>query len=126
MSDLLVQKSYQQDGMLYVSTKELAEITRAAVSPLAILCYSEWCPDCQEIKPLFESVARRYRDECFFAKAILDEHEGLGHTLGIYAIPTLLFVHEGHQMGKIVGYLTSSELEAAVNNFLTTLNPGRQ
>lgn len=112
------------NNFVYFSSKESAvEYSKNAKKPFLIMFYTEWCPDCQEMKIIFENIANLYDKQCIFAKVTVDEHPEIGKAFEIRAVPTLFFIFNNFLVDKIVGYLTELELKNAINNFLNIIYP---
>lgn len=79
---------------------------------------AEWCVPCQQIKQIYSKIATENVD-CKFAEADVDENPTLTETYNIMKIPTIVFVSNGVEVGRINGVFKESEFNeqlAKTNN----------
>jgi thioredoxin len=86
--------------------------------------YAPWCPPCQRIAPIIHELAQQYGRldrgdlKVDFVKLNLDTNRQLGSNLGVRSIPTLIFYHNGDEVGRVVGILSKEALEAKIKEYL--------
>jgi thioredoxin 1 len=68
------------------------------------------------LKPVFDAVAKDYRENIKFAKINVDEEPDLASRYGIQGIPVIKFFCEGKEVGEIVGYLPQNALVKEIEN----------
>lgn len=112
-----------EDNILYLQPDNILDVLNKTKQPIVASCYAEWCPDCQEMKPIFEKVATEYNGRCVFTKVLVDEEPELVDMLQIRAIPTLFLINSGITLGKIVGSLSLYQLRCVITNFLNVVYP---
>lgn len=82
--------------------------------PVILDVYATWCGPCQQLAPIFEELAKKYADQCRFAKLNVDEARDLSIQLGVTAVPTIFFFSKGKVVNKIASYLGKNELEEKI------------
>lgn len=87
--------------------------------PVCIDFFAEWCPPCQQMKPIFHEMEKKYGEKIQFISANTDEYPELAHSYGVEAIPTFIFINSDHQeIGRITGACSPSEIETQLNEIL--------
>ena len=73
--------------------------------------YADWCGPCRRLSPLIDEVANAM-PEFTFIKIHYDFFKDLAKAYQITSIPTLIFLHNGKEIGRYDGGpLTQDELE---------------
>ncbi|MDO8364705.1 MAG: thioredoxin [Actinomycetota bacterium] len=72
--------------------------------------WASWCGPCRTFGPIFEKSAENHPD-AVFAKVDTENDGGLGNSLGIRSIPTLMVFRDGIQVFSQAGALPSHVLE---------------
>jgi thioredoxin 1 len=86
--------------------------------PLVVIdCWAAWCAPCRAIAPVVEELAKEYTGKVVFGKLNVDENPETAQKFGVMAIPTLLVMKNGTEVGRIVGVLPKSQLEAKIGAF---------
>jgi thioredoxin reductase (NADPH) len=81
--------------------------------------YSTECPPCEALAPKFEALAGVYGERVKFIKIFRQQNRSLAEELGVKSSPTLLFYHNGRQVGEVLtGGIKKSEIVAKLNLLL--------
>ncbi len=88
-------------------------------TPCIVDFYADWCSPCQHIKPMMAEMARKYKGKLIIYKINVDHARDICDVFGIESIPTLIFFNRTEQPKKMVGAPSKSELENAINDFLS-------
>jgi thioredoxin 1 len=96
--------------------KEIAESTK----PLIVDVYSNACPPCRMMEPIFEALSREYKDSIRFVKINCDTESELAKKYDVKALPTLLFIKPGerHEVMKASGFTPKKDFQAKIEEFL--------
>ena len=62
-----------------------------------------WCGPCQILAPVMETLADRYEGKALVAKVDVDEQQMLAIQYGVMSVPTVLFLKNGEEVGRLVG-----------------------
>lgn len=104
--------------MIHHLTKEnLAEIVTNSKKPVVIDIYATWCGPCQQVKPIFEAVAKELGDTHVFAELNVDEARELAIAYGVSSVPTFIFIKDGAVAGKALGYMPKEELKKKIAEY---------
>lgn len=99
--------------------QEVADSVSGSISegmPTVLDFWAEWCGPCRQMKPLFESLEKKYEGRVAFKAVNVDEDKVLADKFGIEAIPTFVFLDKnGNEISRIVGMASEEELTNALN-----------
>jgi thioredoxin 2 len=86
--------------------------TEVEQSPLPVLLdvWAAWCGPCRTIAPMIDALAKQLVGRVRFAKLNVDENPATASRLNIHSIPTLLLFKTGHEVDRIVGVASKSEI----------------
>ncbi len=86
--------------------------------PLLIDFWAPWCPPCLFMKPIFETLAKRYVNKIIFVKVNVDEVPDLAQRFGIFAVPTFIMLYRGEEVCRVEGAMPLRVFENWINNCL--------
>lgn len=80
--------------------------------------WAPWCGPCKMVAPELEAIAEKYDGKAIVAKVNVDNFGRLAEKYSIRGVPTLLFIKDGQEVSRIVGYKPRQELAAALDALL--------
>lgn len=83
--------------------------------PVLVDFYADWCGPCKMMAPIVEALAEEYEGKVKIGKLNVDQSPNTAGQYSIMSIPTLLFIKNGEVVNKIIGAVSKSELEQALN-----------
>lgn len=89
--------------------------------PVILDFWAPWCAPCQMMGPVFEELSSDYTDKLKFAKLNTEDHPALAGQFGIQGIPSLLFLKDGKEVGRIVGFAPKDILKSKIDDALSKL-----
>jgi thioredoxin reductase (NADPH) len=102
----------------YLKNTEELEILKKEHSLIALDFYSDDCPPCEKLAPIYESAAKSF-PEIKFVKVFRQENRELAESLKVNGSPTILFFQDGKILDKrFAGFIDEPELI----NFLQSLS----
>ena len=89
-------------SVLHLNESEFdAKITSA---PLAMVDFwATWCGPCKMLAPVIEDLGGKYNGKAVVAKVDVDEQQMLAIQYGVMSVPTVLFLKNGEEVGRLVG-----------------------
>lgn len=73
--------------------------------------YAEWCGPCKMLAPVLETL-----ENIEVIKVNVDEHRSLVAEFGVMSIPTLIFMKDGVEVHKEIGFRSKEELEQIISH----------
>ena len=86
--------------------------------PVVIDANADWCGPCQQMKPLFEELAKELSEKYKFGILNIDENRELAVSLNVSSIPTFIFIKNGQVTGKETGYMSKDILKEKIEGHL--------
>lgn len=105
--------------------REFVRLTHREQLPSVIDLYSTWCMPCKRMAPIFDDLAKLYKDRVNFIKINVSTSVPSAGSLvkmlhgnEVRAVPTFLFVRDGREVGRIGGMCTREELRRGIDELL--------
>jgi thiol-disulfide isomerase/thioredoxin len=73
--------------------------------------YSTECPNCDKLKPVFETLNEEFCDRVVFAKIFRQNNRSLAESLYIYSSPTVILFIDGEEKFRMSGHILKHELK---------------
>ena len=93
------------------------EVT-AAVEPLLVDFWAEWCGPCKLISPILEEIAAEHAGKIKIAKVNVDDNMGIARRFEVLSIPTLILFKDGAPQLRLVGAKGKGQLVQELQAFL--------
>ncbi len=87
--------------------------------PVLVDFWAPWCMPCKMLEPIFEELAKEYKDKVKFVKINTDDNIETATKFYITGIPTLLLFINGKVVDSIVGFVSKSELKNFIESNLS-------
>jgi thioredoxin 1 len=80
--------------------------------------WAEWCQPCQVMSAYVGFLAKDYAGRVLVAALDTDEHPATPQRYHVMGLPTLLLLHNGEEVDRIVGVVNYEEIKARVDRLL--------
>lgn len=79
--------------------------------------WAEWCGPCKLMHPVFERMAKKYR-QIKFARVNVDQNQSLAMRFGVQSIPTFIMFKDGHVVDKMIGAVGEPGIHLVAKKYL--------
>lgn len=81
--------------------------------------YADWCGPCKMTAPILEEVSNEASfNKISFCKVNVDEEDDLATKFNVQAIPTLVFLKNGAEIGRKMGFTPKVGLVNWINDLI--------
>jgi thioredoxin 1 len=106
-----------------VTSKNIEQLIYTSKKPVILKLHAAWCPPCSFMEPIFEDVAKEFKNQCTFLRLDTMQDNALATELmkknDIQGIPLFLFFRNGVVVKKFAGGKTKIDFQKDVKDFLT-------
>ena len=106
------------DHALTVTDDSFDELVLKSARPILVDFWAPWCGPCRAVAPILEELAGEYEGRLTIAKLNTDEEQRIAGSLGIMAIPTMIFFKGGVEVKRIQGAAPKRILQASFEEAL--------
>ncbi|MCD4704427.1 MAG: thioredoxin family protein [Methanosarcinaceae archaeon] len=86
--------------------------------PVVVDCYSNSCPPCKKMAPIFEKLAGEYDGKIKFVKVDLDRSRAIGRTYQVRGVPTLFMFKDGVVQESLIGLQKEDLIKKVLDGLL--------
>lgn len=81
--------------------------------------YADWCQPCKALKPVLDEIEKEYSSDILQIERIdVDESQEHAQFFEVRSIPTLIFIKDGTEVDKLVGFVPKNILVEKINSLL--------
>ena len=100
--------------VIHLNKESFEQLTTQTGKAVLIDFWAEWCGPCKRLAPELDKLAAAHPD-LIIGKVDVSGSSGdtveIAVSLGVDTIPALFYYKEGKLVKKLLGYMTSSEIE---------------
>jgi len=103
---------------LEVNKEELLHILVNSDIPVVVDFWAPWCGPCLQMAPAFEEASKALSLKAQFLKVNTQEHQDLGASYGIEAIPTIILFKGTQELERVSGAMSAGRLVSWVEQYI--------
>jgi thioredoxin 2 len=93
-----------------VTDATFAAVVERSPTPVVVDMWAPWCGPCRMVAPVIDELAREWAGRVRFAKLNVDENPAMARRFDVRTIPTLLVLHQGREIDRIMGAQPKAEI----------------
>ena len=101
-----------------LSDADFAATIAAGPAVAVIDVWADWCAPCRVMSAYVSMLAQEFAGRAAVAAVDADENPALTEQYGIQGLPTLLYLHHGVEVDRIVGVVAYEEIKARLAPWL--------
>lgn len=83
--------------------------------PVVLDFYSDTCMPCKMLSPVLDDLGKSYKDKLKICKLNVNENAQLADEYGVMAVPTLMYVKNGREINRTIGFINKNEILEHLN-----------
>jgi thioredoxin 1 len=108
----------EEQGMDEVSTDTFEERVMQSEKPVLVDFWGPQCGPCLALMPQIDKLAEKYKDSISVVKVEAPKNRRLCLSLKILSLPTLLVYHEGKELSRICGNVSTELVENQIRTVI--------
>lgn len=111
-------------NILYINANQFNSTVKKCKIPVIVDFYSDECPPCEVLAPIYEKMSEKYGRNIQFIKIKREEDREFAKSLGVTGSPTVLFYKNGRELGpRLTGFMTKPQVRKAIEDILGEVIP---
>lgn len=86
--------------------------------PVVVDFYAPWCGPCRMLAPVLDAISQKYAGRARFVKVNVDDAPELAERFSVSGVPTLLFVRDGKEVDRVVGFVPPQMIATKIERLL--------
>lgn len=111
-------------NILHINSDEFEAVVLKSDIPVIVDFYSDECPPCEVLAPIFEKMAEKYGDYIKFVKIFRQLNKEFAKSINVTGSPTVLFFKNGKEVGqRLSGFMNKPQVRKAIEEVLGDVIP---
>ncbi|XP_062132389.1 thioredoxin, mitochondrial [Drosophila sulfurigaster albostrigata] len=104
------------------SVKEFEKKVKRSDKPVIVDFHASWCTPCKALAPRIANLVNEQRGRVHLARVDIDELTDLALDYKVASVPSLMVMHNGKVLNRMVGLQTSEYLRDWLNEIVRRSN----
>jgi len=110
--------------VIYLNADRFEQEVLHCDQPVIVDFFSDECPPCEVLAPIYDKMAEKYGDHIKFVKIFRQENRELAQSLNVTGSPTVLFFKDGKEVGsRLSGFMSKLQVRMAIDEILGDVLP---
>ncbi len=110
--------------ILHIDADQFQSVVLDSEKPVIVDFYSDDCPPCEVLAPIFEKMAGKYSEHIRFVKIFRQANKAFAQGINVTGSPTVLFYNQGQEVGsRLSGYMNKPQVRLAIEEILGDVLP---
>ena len=111
----------------YIDAEQFKDEVLQSPIPVIVDFFSDECPPCEVLAPIYEKLSGKYGDFIKFIKIHRQNNRELALSLDVNSSPTVLFFQDGQEVGeRLNGFLNKPQVRQAIETILGSVIPSTE
>lgn len=107
------------DKVIYSNAESFEKDVLKNELPVIVYFYSDDCPPCTALNPIFDRLAEQYSEKMKFVKVQRQQNRQLSESLKVKSSPTILIFKDAQEVcTRLNGYIGKPELRRVIENII--------
>lgn len=112
------------EKILYINADSFEKEVLQSDKPVIVDFYSEECPPCEVLAPIYDKMAEKYGEHVKFIKILRQDNKDFAKSIGVTGSPTVLFYNAGKEVGqRLSGFMNKPQVRKAIEDILGDVIP---
>lgn len=87
--------------------------------PVVVDFYASWCGPCRMMAPAFDELSQTLAEDYKLVKVNVEQARELAVQFNVSGIPTLVFLKDGHEVGRLSGARSKDQLRNDIESIFS-------
>ena len=112
------------EKIMHINGDEFENAVLNSDIPVIVDFYSDDCPPCEVLAPIFEKMADKYGEHIKFVKIFRQTNREFAKSINVTGSPTVLFFKNGKEIGqRLTGFMNKPQVRKAIEEILGDVIP---
>lgn len=112
------------EKILHINSEEFETVVLKSETPVIVDFYSDDCPPCEVLAPIFEKMAEKYGEHIKFVKIFRQANKEFAKSINVTGSPTVLFFKNGKEVRqRLSGFMNKPQVRKAIEEVLGDVIP---